>query len=397
MNNLLIISDSRMYLTEDDRKYKVSIDNNHYSRYLQFSNNINLLMRVEKIEKDKINKMNEITIPEINLIECPSIMNPIALLKNYQKASRVIEEQIRNSDYIVFKAPGLFCNIAYKYVKKYKKKYFAEIGGCPWDGYWNHGLSGKIMAPYMFFKTKKVMKNASYALYVTKYFLENRYPTNGKYINCSNVTLQDFDDERLKKRLIKIEKKYNSKKLVLCTIADVDVKFKGQQYIIKSIPKLKEKLGLEIKYILIGRGNPDYLNKIAEKYNVKDDVIFKGSIKHDDVFKELEKIDIYVQPSRQEGLPRAVIEAMSYAVPCFGADTAGIPELIEKDYIFSNTNKNIDEIVKIIEKMNNKNELKRIAKLNFEKSKEYDFNYLKEKREKIYDEYIKEVNNEKAN
>ena len=394
MKKLLIVTDARMFITEDNRKFKVSIDNNHYKRYLQFSNNINMLMRTESVDTEKIGKMNEITIPELNIISCPSLMSFSSLIKNYKKANNIIEYQIKDADYIVLKVPGIFCNLAYKYIKKYKKIYFAEIGGCPWDGYWNHGFSGKIMAPYMYFNTKKIMKNASYSLYVTKFFLENRYPTNGNYVNCSNVTLEDFDTNKLNRRIDKINNSSNDS-LVLCTVADLDVRFKGQQYIIKAIPKIKKELGINIKYVLIGRGSPNFLIKIAEKYNVKDDIIIKGSLKHEDVFKELEKIDIYVQPSRQEGLPRAVIEAMSCAVPCFGANTAGIPELIEKKYIFSNSHKNIREIVSIIKNMNNKFELIRLSKLNFEKSKEYDYNVLKTRRERIYNDYIMEVCNEK--
>ena len=45
----------------------------------------------------------------------------------------------------------------------------------------------------------------------------------------------------------------------------------------------------------------------------------------------LDTCDIYVQPSLQEGLPRALIEAMSRGCPCIGARTAGIPELLPEE------------------------------------------------------------------
>ena len=47
-----------------------------------------------------------------------------------------------------------------------------------------------------------------------------------------------------------------------------------------------------------------------------------------------DSIDIYVQPSKQEGLPRAVIEAMSRGCPVLGTDIAGIPELIQERCLF---------------------------------------------------------------
>ena len=51
------------------------------------------------------------------------------------------------------------------------------------------------------------------------------------------------------------------------------------------------------------------------------------------MFELLDECDIYLQPSLQEGLPRSVIEAMSRGCACIGAATAGIPELLESEYV----------------------------------------------------------------
>ena len=39
--------------------------------------------------------------------------------------------------------------------------------------------------------------------------------------------------------------------------------------------------------------------------------------------------DIYIQPSRSEGLPLAMMEAASYSLPLIGSDVGGIPEIIK--------------------------------------------------------------------
>ena len=49
------------------------------------------------------------------------------------------------------------------------------------------------------------------------------------------------------------------------------------------------------------------------------------------VLNWLDDIDIYVQPSFQEGLPRALVEAMSGGRPAFASTTGGIPELLPAD------------------------------------------------------------------
>jgi glycosyltransferase involved in cell wall biosynthesis len=101
------------------------------------------------------------------------------------------------------------------------------------------------------------------------------------------------------------------------------------------------------------------------------------------VFDWLDAIDIYVQPSRQEGLPRALIEAMSRGLPAFGARTGGIPELIDEKFLFSNTRTNIDEICSILRCFLNPKIRKEQALRNFEASTEYDGRFIEERRHEM--------------
>ena len=93
-----------------------------------------------------------------------------------------------------------------------------------------------------------------------------------------------------------------------------------------------------------------------------------GSLPHNEVFEWLDTIDIYAQPSRQEGLPRALIEAMSRGLPAFGARTGGIPELLEPDYIISNNKNGINEICEILRAFNQEVMINQ-AKRNYDESK----------------------------
>ena len=101
------------------------------------------------------------------------------------------------------------------------------------------------------------------------------------------------------------------------------------------------------------------------------------------IFEWLDSIDIYVQPSRQEGMPRALIEAMSRGIPAFGAKTGGIPELLPEQYLFSNSSKNINEIIKILESLQNGN-MMQLAEQNYEVAKKYRGKEIQKVREEFY-------------
>ena len=116
----------------------------------------------------------------------------------------------------------------------------------------------------MYYKTKSRIKNAPYVVYVTNEFLQNRYPTCGKSVCCSNVALTEFDGSVLDRRLEKIESMKSTDRIIIGTTAAVNVRYKGQQYIIKALGKLKKEGITNFEYQLVGGGDQTYLKAIAK-------------------------------------------------------------------------------------------------------------------------------------
>ena len=308
-------------------------------------------------------------------------------LKSYRTACKTIKQEVKDSQYLILRS-GVFSAIAYRYAKRLKKPYLAEVVGCPWDAYWNHSFSGKLLAPVITLSTRRMVKHASHVLYVTNEFLQRRYPTNGKRAAISDVALNDIDETVLQRRLARIEK--HSGPIILGTTAAVNVRYKGQQYVIEALAHLKKQGITNYTYQLVGGGDQSYLKALSKKFDVEDQVVFLGPLQHDKVFEWLDTIDLYVQPSRQEGLPRALVEAMSRALPAFGARTGGIPELLDAPFLFANSNRCIDAICKILTSFSQER-LTDAAVRNFEKSKLYETRLLTDKREIFYKDYIAQV------
>ncbi|MBP1712751.1 MAG: glycosyltransferase, partial [Deltaproteobacteria bacterium] len=104
---------------------------------------------------------------------------------------------------------------------------------------------------------------------------------------------------------------------------------------------------------------------------------------------ELDTADLFVLASRTEGLPRAMIEAMSIGLPCIGSDVGGIPELLDKADIFPPNNiKALTE--KMIEVNTEKGRLEKMGFRNMEKAKEF----RREKLDKHWIQFIMLIKNE---
>lgn len=361
------------YLNIFEGKYYLG--NAFYSilkRYRENFGSVVLCTRVKAVDNPRT------LIDATDLIESVVGIKDLSESFTYSCMSKMTDA-IKNCDLVVGRVPSITAYRAYDCAKKLGKPFLAESMGCAWDAYWNHGIVGKVIAPYMFYKMKSVVKNADFSLYVTNEFLQKRYPCKKPSVAASNVKVNVTPADVLEKRLDRISKT-DPKNITLVTTAAVYVKYKGQEYVIKAMPALK-KMGINVTYVLIGDGDQRYLRSVAKKCNVENNVIFTGRLSLDEVFDQIDNADIYIQPSLQEGLPRSVIEAMSRGCPCLGARTAGIPELIDPECVFKR--KSAASIVKAITAMLN-NGLEKYASTNFKNASMYYEDVLDAKRNEYY-------------
>lgn len=378
---ILIASEFRCHIYKNDY-YLSSKAYSIYKRYSDAFGKVILCSRfvtLDKLEKGLI-KVDFID----DIVQINSLTK--SLLNGYNKE---IENKIKKCDLVIGRLPSVTAYKAADIAMKNNTLFLAELMCDGWDPYWNHGLTGKLIAPFMHLKMRTVTSKADYAVYVTKEYLQNRYPCKNESINASNVLIKSINEDLLQKRIERIKRMpSNILELDVMTTASIDLLSKGQRFVVRAMGELKKE-GIRINYHLVGGGNKDHLLNEAEKANVADQLIFKGELTLEEVYEELDKIDIYIQPSLQEGLPRAVIEAMSRACPCIGANTAGIPELLNKECITKCRSSH--DIVRAIEEMLS-NGLERYAIENFENSKDYLEDRLNLKRNNYFEKIKNRIN-----
>jgi len=81
---------------------------------------------------------------------------------------------------------------------------------------------------------------------------------------------------------------------------------------------------------LIGSGEPArhaLLEKLAQRLGIAEHVAFTGSMAHQDVCERLARADLFVLPSKAEGLPLALLEAMAAGTPVVATRVGAIAEV----------------------------------------------------------------------
>jgi glycosyltransferase involved in cell wall biosynthesis len=117
---------------------------------------------------------------------------------------------------------------------------------------------------------------------------------------------------------------------------------------------------------------------------VSDQVSFAGNLPAGaPVRRMLDAADMFVLPSRTEGLPRALIEAMARGLPCVATDVGGIPELlVSEDLVPAGDAMSL--AAKLMSVLGNPQRRAAMSARNLEKAREFHYDALSLKRRDFY-------------
>lgn len=95
--------------------------------------------------------------------------------------------------------------------------------------------------------------------------------------------------------------------------------------VIKALPLLPE----NIKFLIYGGGpEKENLAKLAEELDVVNRVKFMGVLDHQVLPKYLKACDIFIRPSRSEGMGNSFVEAMAARLPVVATQEGGIADFL---------------------------------------------------------------------
>ncbi|ADI74122.1 glycosyl transferase group 1 [Methanohalobium evestigatum Z-7303] len=178
---------------------------------------------------------------------------------------------------------------------------------------------------------KRTLDDAEYNITISEYnknYMKNVIGSN----NNINVIRCGIDYEKFKPT----NKQNNSSRVKILSVSRL-IEKKGHIYLIRSIPEVIKHC-TNCEFIIVGSGElENELKKLVEELNIKEYVNFVGDVTDYELIEYYNTADIFVLPcvidknGDRDGIPVAMMEAMSMELPVISTNVSGIPELVENE------------------------------------------------------------------
>jgi len=208
-----------------------------------------------------------------------------------------------------------------RFLRKHNFKYIIT----PHGAYNKVAMQKSILTKKVYFELfeKNVIKNASKIHCIGESEvdgLQTIFPNN-------KSILIPYGFEKLKENFrISSDKK----QIIFGFVGRLDIHTKGLDLLVKSFASFSKNYP-DSKFWIIGDSNEkSELQRLIESFKISDKIELLGSKFGEEKNTLIKKMDVFVHPSRNEGLPVSVIEAANFAKPCIVTKNTNIGYLIEK-------------------------------------------------------------------
>ena len=361
------------------------IDYNFLKRYLEVFEEITVCGRFKKV--DRVSNKLLVNGDGVSFIELPNFTGAYGTIKEYRNVRKIVKKNLKDIDCAILRGPSHLSLITYDIFMKNNKKFAVEFVMAANKMFEGKGLINKVLNNIVDNKAKKMCMKANGVAYVTERILQDKYPCkamkleNTEYFTTNYSTI-DLDEGMFYKQKWKVENKPDIFEII--HTGYMDSYRKGQGILIKAIKEVRDS-GLNVELNLIGDGKKrTEFEQLTKKLEINEFVNFLGLINDKNIlFENLRKSHILVLPTQSEGLPRSIIEAMAVGLPCIASPVDGIPELLDSSFLIECEDYS-EYAKKIIELINNWENMIQISKKNYKTAKKYSKENLDKKRHDFY-------------
>ena len=327
-----------------------------------------------------------VTGPGVSYVALPTYHGPVQYLRVLASLQRAIRAACAESSAFIFRVPSRLGVLAAHELVRVGKPYGIEVVGDPHDVF-APGAVRHPLRPFLRHKLtddlRTVAERAAAALYVTSDALQRRYPCPSYMIGASDVDLTGAALARTWK-----QPKANQTSFRIVTVGSLAQLYKGQDVLLGAVAHCVQR-GLDVRLVFVGDGRYRHaLEAQARQLGIGERTAFRGHLPAGaPVRAELDAADLFILPSRADGLPRALLEAMARGLPCLASRVGGIPELVaEEDLLFPGDV--LQTVAQIESVLRNPERRARMAERNYTRARDFTEEKLLPRRREFFFEVL---------
>ncbi|VWD20592.1 glycosyl transferase family 1 [Burkholderia lata] len=269
-----------------------------------------------------------VTGPSTSFVDLGAIRGGRNWLLGLPRTAARLTRAIRGAQTLMIRFPGNVATLALLLCWITRKPFSAEIVADPEDYF------GKDASNHPFRRVAKwihcrstafAARRAQSVRYVTDAYLQEKYPPRTRAASFG------FSDAFLPDGLFAArgpDSLARPGSLRLVNVSMMHNRSKGHVALLEAMARLKRK-NVAVVLTLVGDGAlRAELEAMAHTLGIANVVAFRGQIASEAVCATVAEHDLFVLPSLQEGMPRAMLEAMAVGTPVLGTRVGGIPEVL---------------------------------------------------------------------
>jgi glycosyltransferase involved in cell wall biosynthesis len=382
--NVVVTIDHRFARTPDGAMWtRTAFTYPFWTRYLTVFDHVRVVARVEEVS-EPASSWTRCDGEGISFGDVPYYVGPWQYLQRARRVHHAARSAVGARDAVILRVQGQVSSCVRTLLRQTGHPYGVEVVGDPYDAF-ARGFVTHPLRPFLQWWLPRRMREqcagACAAAYVTERTLQRRYPpAPGAFsTNYSSVVLPDVAFATAARSPRNERSSYT-----LVIVGTLDNLSKGPDVLIDAVAKCVQE-GLDIRLILVGGGRyQPQLQAQTTALGLDGHVRFLGWVSAGDgVRAQLDRADLFVLPSHQEGLSRSTIEAMARALPCIGTTVGGMAELLPSEDMVPRGD--ADALArKIREVVTNPERMVHMSARNLERAKGYRLEALRERWTALY-------------
>ncbi len=317
----------------------------------------------------------------VSFLTVPYYIGPVQFLWRISSIRQTARRAPVTRDAVILRVPSQIATSFMPFLRRTGHPYGVQVVGDPHDLF-APGANRHVLRPlfrrWFSYQLRNQCAQACACAYVTERALQSRYPSgiNAFGNHYSDVFLPDeayVSGGRPGSRSARVRR--------IVTVGSLHQLYKGVDALIDAVAVCIG-WGMDLSVTVVGDGRYRFeLEARAKRLGLAARFRFVGALSDPETVRShLDQADLFVLPSRTEGLPRAMVEAMARGLPCIGSHVGGIPELLpDSDIVPPGSARAL--AVKMRDVLGDPARLTAMSAYNLAKARQYRAEILSEERE----------------